>query len=831
MAKLGRGLQVVAWVCAWATAGCGGGAGDDEDTLREDPAVERGCRASAPAAGQTRAKYVECSEEIPRGRLASARLGDVVLESSRARFVIRQLGEGHFLLGSGGGQPIDATLTGGEDVLKELIPLFALNAGDYKQLVIVDAGGAGPAEVVVRGPMLRPPVLAATIGGRPIDGILEQHYILPPDASRLLIRTVIRAGSTGKVPSGAVADVVFLGGDARVFLPGSGFEHEGAGNGEYLASQGLGVSYAMVYQPAMQVGVRVLDTGGILGVLGPDARTGHPVERWLVVGDGSVAALTDQARELIGGPSGVLAGNLGAAGAGVPVLISDAAMRPLTVARADASGAFRVSLPPGQVDVRVDSPDRAPGTGLAATISAGSTTMVAPALPPQGTLALTVLDSARATSPARLTLTGAAQRTIYLGPSATPHQLALPPGGYHVAVSRGMEWSLAEADVTITAGQTTTQELTLTRLLDTAGWVAADLHLHSEMSTDSTMPLPERIRSCAAEGLEYVVSTDHDFISNYDDLIDELGLPLGAASGEELSSVVWGHLNAWPMVAQPTRSGAGAVRWDDRSPGQVFDALREGDPLRVVQVNHPRFGGGSLFDVIDLDPLTARARRDPGALGLPATTNLNDFDFDAVEVANGIGDEDFEEQLADWLALVRSGHPAAATGASDSHGPSALAGVPRTYVFVGVGNDTSPTTLDDRLIARAIKERRVMVSGGAFVTFTVARPGGGVASIGDTVTDSDGEIEVAIQVQAPPYLALRAVRVIVGASTTMVTLDAADRAVLRYAATLRLPVSGDSAVVVLVEPASDGDPVIGKRIPSLANPILVDANGDGLFAP
>ena len=124
-----------------------------------------------------------------------------------------------------------------------------------------------------------------------------------------------------------------------------------------------------------------------------------------------------------------------------------------------------------------------------------------------------------------------------------------------------------------------------------------------------------------------------------------------------------------------------------------------------------------------------------------------------------------------------------------------------------------------------------MVSGGAFVTFTVARPGGGVASIGDTVTDSDGEIEVAIQVQAPPYLALRAVRVIVGASTTMVTLDAADRAVLRYAATLRLPVSSDSAVVVLVDPASDGGPVIGKRIPSLANPILVDANGDGLFAP
>ena len=826
MARAGRGLWV-AWACA--VVGCGGGAGDD-DTLREDPAVERGCRASAPAAGQTRAKYVECSEEIPRGRLASARLGDVILESSRARFVIRQLGEGHFLLGSGGGQPIDATLTGGEDVLKEIIPLFALNAGDYKELVIVDAGGAGPAEVVVRGPMLRPPVLAATIGGRPIDGILEQHYILAPDESRLLIRTVIRAG-TGKVPSGGVADVVFLGGDARVFLPGSGFEHEGAGTGEYLASQGLGVSYAMVYQPAMQIGVRVLDTGGILGVLGPDARAGHPVERWLVVGDGSVAALTDQARELIGSPSGVLAGNLGAAAAGVPVLISDVAMRPLTVARADAGGSFSVRLPPGPVDVRIDAADRAPGQGVSATITAGATTMVAPLLPAQGLLALTVHDDLGAPSPARLTLTGAAQRTLYLGPSAPAHPVPLPPGSYHVAVSRGMEWSLAEADVTITAGQTTTQALTLTRLLDTAGWVAADFHLHSEMSTDSTMPLPERIRACSAEGLEYVVSTDHDFIASYDDLIDELGLPLSAASGEELSSVVWGHLNAWPLVAQPAKSGAGAVRWDDRSPGQVFDALREGDAMRVIQVNHPRFGGGSLFDVIDFDPLTARARRDPGALGLPATTNLNDFDFDAVEVANGIGDEDFEEQLGDWLALVHSGHPAAATGASDSHGPSALAGVPRTYVFVGAGNDTTPTMLDDRLIARAIKERRVMASGGAFVTFTVARPGGGVASIGDTVTDSDGEIEVAIQVQAPPYLALRAVRVMVGASTTMVTLDQSNRSVLRYAATLRLPVSGDSAVVVLADPASDGDPVIGKRIPSLANPILIDADGDGLFAP
>ncbi len=40
--------------------------------------------------------------------------------------------------------------------------------------------------------------------------------------------------------------------------------------------------------------------------------------------------------------------------------------------------------------------------------------------------------------------------------------------------------------------------------------MSADFHVHSENSVDSFVPLPVRVRAIAAEGLEFVVATDHD---------------------------------------------------------------------------------------------------------------------------------------------------------------------------------------------------------------------------------------------------------------------------------------------------------------------------------
>jgi hypothetical protein len=131
------------------------------------------------------------------------------------------------------------------------------------------------------------------------------------------------------------------------------------------------------------------------------------------------------------------------------------------------------------------------------------------------------------------------------------------------------------------------------------------------MSTDSTFPLDDRLRAVAAEGVEVPVSSDHDFVVDYAPIVAELGLGdwLGPITGEEASSLGWGHLNAWPLVPDPTRAGGGAPRWLGHAPGDLFTALRGDDSRRIVQVNHPRFGNSSLFDAIDLDPSTLSACR------------------------------------------------------------------------------------------------------------------------------------------------------------------------------------------------------------------------------
>jgi hypothetical protein len=358
-------------------------------------------------------------------------------------------------------------------------------------------------------------------------------------------------------------------------------------------------------------------------------------------------------------------------------------------------------------------------------------------------------------------------------------------------------------------------------VIDTAGWISLDTHLHSELSTDSTFPIDDRLRAAAAEGVEIPVSTDHDIVVDYTPVIAELGLDgwIGTLTGCETSSLVWGHLNAFPLVVDPTRTGGGGVRWHRKSPGQVF-AAHHASGGALVQVNHPRNSSG-LFEAIDLDPVTLTARRDPTALGLPPGTDLGDLSFDAVEVANSSELANFEEVFADYLALVAAGHPAAATGSSDSHGASAFAGEARTFVFVGAGSD-DPTTIDPAAIVAAIRARHVVVGTGAFVTAGIVTAAG-TSLPGDTVNVTGlASVTLRIRVQAAPWQALSGIRIYQGTQQIRaIALDPDATSAVRFDANVTIPTpTGDVAWVVRVDPAGSGDPVIERAMPAFTNPLL-----------
>jgi hypothetical protein len=89
------------------------------------------------------------------------------------------------------------------------------------------------------------------------------------------------------------------------------------------------------------------------------------------------------------------------------------------------------------------------------------------------------------------------------------------PGTYDLVVTRGPEYEIATESITLEPGKFVAKQVQLVRGVQTDGWVAGDFHIHAAPSTDSGLPIDKRVISCAAEGLEVAVATDHNFITDY----------------------------------------------------------------------------------------------------------------------------------------------------------------------------------------------------------------------------------------------------------------------------------------------------------------------------
>lgn len=781
--------------------------------LVPDPDVETGC-VPGPVTG-TRAKVVGCGDELIAGRLASGRVGDFVLENANLRVIVRGPGEGYLMHGTSGGGIVDAASISpaglpAEDLVKEIFVSVDLNAAAFDELVITEAGNDGPAELVVRGPATGIDIVQAALDREIANVIVEHHYRLAEGAHELELVTKVFPGPDGDAGSHDLFDAMFMGGRAPGFVPGNGFD-SGAGGGEIIATSGTTSSYALVYETATP---QLIDLAGIRLVGGPPTDD-EGTTRFLVIGDGSVSSVTERAWQLRGTPVQEISGTTSP---NVDVVIEQGS-KPITVARSDAQGAFRTSVPIGSHEAHAEA-FGVKGT----TISVGVGTNV-PGIA-FGQLAISVRDDDGHEIPARVMITphGGEDRIEWID-STGEGSFRVPAGVYRVSVSRGMEYEVFEAAVvTIADGITVQQAVMLEHVVDTAGWISVDTHLHSELSPDSTFPIDDRLRAVAAEGVEVAVSTDHDIVVDYTGVINELGLSgwMTSIVGSEVSSLAFGHLNGFPLAVDPDRTGGGGVRWKGKPPGVVFDEIRGSDPTRVVQANHPHDGGTSLFDALQLDVETLMAGRDPTTLGFPEDTDLNDLSFDAIEVANASSAGDFPLVFQEWLVMVSKGHPACATGSSDSHGATRFAGSARTFVFVGQGSD-DPVVVDEASIAAAIKARHVVVGTGAFVTAGVVKDG--VESIpGDTTSIAGlAEVTLHVRVQAPSWQPIGTVRIFQGRTEVKtIAIDPDDAGAVRFDSNVVLPLPAtDTFYVVRVDMAGRGDPVLGDSMPSFTNPVFV----------
>lgn len=472
----------------------------------------------------------------------------------------------------------------------------------------------------------------------------------------------------------------------------------------------------------------------------------------------------------------------------------------------------------------------------------------APSLPPVGTLSFEILDSAtgrpipgkltfvgvNGSSDPRFTTTdigheegGAVAAFSRVFSAVGVGAVRVPHGTYDVYVSRGPEWSLYVARAVRIGAQDARVKAPLSHVVTTPGWLSGDFHVHAAASPDSRVPMRHRVFEFLADGIDLIVSTDHNVVSDYAPEIADLqvGELLASATGDELTTAHWGHFGAFPLPHQLEEPGQGALLARGRTAAALFAQVRRTAPGALINVHHPRIDDTiGYFAISRFDSKSGRA--DKAGFSL---------DFDAIEILNGYQDPDrrsLGRVLEDWFALLERGHLVTATGNSDTHHLTYnLAGYPRNYVALA---DDRPVHFDAGELVRALKARRSFFTTGPFIDVDVTPGGGGM---GDIVVVTGGRILINVKVRAAPWIDVTRLTVIVGGKTVKIVAIPASDTPVRFADKIEIPVDHDTFVIFRVDGERPMSPVIGDRTRfevrpvAITNPIFVDVDGSAGWNP
>lgn len=435
--------------------------------------------------------------------------------------------------------------------------------------------------------------------------------------------------------------------------------------------------------------------------------------RAFIVGDGDIASISDVVYGILEDATGTLQGRVQerqrpqmVEGASI-IVLDEAGVNKVTQARSDRGGRFDAKLRPGKYQLVVVVPNQDPSAPVVVDITANQLVFETLFVDSAAEIVVTVVEAGVGAVPAKATLVGIAepghageeQRNFLFDLSlgqpflytdfipdsedaSTRHyieafgsagdgviRLQAKPGKYRVVSSRGTEYGIDEQEVELVAGALKSVTATIKRAIDTAGYIGADFHLHSQFSLDSAARVSDRIANYAAEGVEYAVATDHNFVVDYQPALQKLGLQrfINTAIGIELTTIDRGHFNGFPLRrgdgALIDADGDGSVKddtiasrtygsfeWAFRTPTQIFESLRALGrtdasgalaPV-IVQVNHPRDSILGYFDQYGVNAETLEPEGITNALLSPNAQRHPEFgksefsfDFDAFEVFNG----------------------------------------------------------------------------------------------------------------------------------------------------------------------------------------------------
>ncbi|TNE86756.1 MAG: hypothetical protein EP330_20875 [Deltaproteobacteria bacterium] len=665
-----------------------------------------------------------------------------------------------------------------------------------------------------------------------------------------------------------IGDFYLQGGSIDVFAPGDGFDEDrvvfDAFQADqntfqepfaypYLAGTGDGISYGIaaaegdVFVPLFTASQTAAFGGGMQGD-GTDDRfapgTALTYERYFFIGHGDVGSIFDAYAEAREVPTGSIQGTVAEQGTGQGVsgahifLFEPGAELPTMQWESDvdprdeiADGSFAGRIPVGDWEIMAHMHGRPDSARVPITVEEGSELKVQLETPRPGVLTYTVRDERNRTIPAKVTIfkadageparnpdlgDGYEARTARYGrpemvlfPMYGAGEVELPDGDYIAVATRGLEYEIHEsAPFTIDSNRAHHIDFQVMRGIETDGWVSADLHVHAQPSHDSGVRLHDRVRTMVCEGVEFFASTDHDFITDYGPIVEELQMEewVQTAVGVETTTIELGHFLSFPQQADFLGHAGGAFDWTEQAPEDIVEELyRSGEAAGydpIVFVGHPRDGILGYFDQYSLNPYRGtpgfdgepgQAAFSPGLTSatnpLLAQTNFT-WDFDALELLNGkrlawfrtptqpemdafkaegndaeatyewitrtMEEQDqleqgvyklgygFEGELDDWFTLLNLGFRFTALGNSDTHGWTSTESGCPRNYIMS--ETDSPAWIDDQAMADAVREHKVVASYGPFVRFTADQ-----GTIGDQIP-SDGTVTFTLEVQAPSWM-------------------------------------------------------------------------------
>jgi hypothetical protein len=373
----------------------------------------------------------------------------------------------------------------------------------------------------------------------------------------------------------------------------------------------------------------------------------------------------------------------------------------------------------------------------------------------------------------------------------------LEPGEYEIFFTRGPEYSVDSQRITVAADGQAAAHGSLRKVVDTSGYVSGDFHVHGINSPDSPFRMESRIQAAMAEGLDVLVGTDHEYLTDYQSLSETLGYApwLATLIGDEITPLAYGHMVAWPLVADPSKPDHGAydytyVSGDEllnpdhdlvQGMGEIMSSVDKSNPgtqvLSVAHITHEALGNFAIsrlvtspaFGVTPLstygDPVFFRLSSNTNAAGgfqapFPlGTSSLFTLDFTSVGLTIGTFEDPLkhlvETSLPTYFNLLNLGKICSATGDSDTHAQirEPLA-IPRNFVVSSVDPEDgigSFSEVDSEELAVNVNAGRMIVSNGVFIRARLisAKDPSGV-TVGGTLVGS-GNVTLDLEITSNEY--------------------------------------------------------------------------------